>query len=91
MLLLIAFHKLHLQFFSHAIVNVRDKILISVAGAEAGGLKKKIKKRPGFPSMSVSQMMVQRERPLNDFKVIYGAATFWMITTGVAPKSCKLK
>ncbi|XP_026322294.1 uncharacterized protein LOC113231948 isoform X2 [Hyposmocoma kahamanoa] len=39
-----------------------------VAGAEAGGLKKKIKKRPGLPNMSVSQMMVQIERPLNDFK-----------------------
>ncbi|XP_023950425.2 uncharacterized protein LOC112054766 isoform X2 [Bicyclus anynana] len=31
--------------------------------------KKKMKKRPGFvPAMSVSQMMVQRERPLNEFK-----------------------
>lgn len=67
---------------------MRDKILISVAGAEVGGLKKKIKKRPGFSNMSVSQMMVQRERPLNDFKVIYGSATFWMITTEVVPKAC---
>ncbi|RVE54056.1 hypothetical protein evm_001179 [Chilo suppressalis] len=31
--------------------------------------KKKMKKRPGFPpNMTVSQLMVQRERPLNDFK-----------------------
>ncbi|XP_049869876.1 uncharacterized protein LOC126369485 isoform X2 [Pectinophora gossypiella] len=38
-------------------------------GTEVGMLKKKMKKRPGFPpNMSVSQLMVQRERPLNDFK-----------------------
>ncbi|CAH0725286.1 unnamed protein product, partial [Brenthis ino] len=31
--------------------------------------KKKMKKRPGFiPTVSVSQMMVQRERPLNELK-----------------------
>ncbi|XP_064071512.1 uncharacterized protein LOC113392194 isoform X2 [Vanessa tameamea] len=31
--------------------------------------KKKMKKRPGYvPTMSVSQMMVQRDRPLNEFK-----------------------
>lgn len=40
----------------------------SVTGTEAA--KKKMKKRPGFmPTMSVSQMMVQRERPLNELKV----------------------
>ncbi|KAI5644448.1 hypothetical protein NE865_03555 [Phthorimaea operculella] len=40
-----------------------------VAGTEVAVLKKKMKKRPSFPpNMSVSQMMVQRERPLNDFK-----------------------
>ncbi|XP_034829844.2 methyl-CpG-binding domain protein 5-like [Maniola hyperantus] len=38
-----------------------------VPGAETA--KKKMKKRSGFvPAMSVSQMMVQRERPLNEFK-----------------------
>ncbi|XP_039749340.1 uncharacterized protein LOC120626126 isoform X2 [Pararge aegeria] len=38
-----------------------------VPGAETA--KKKMKKRHGFmPAMSVSQMMVQRERPLNEFK-----------------------
>ncbi|KAJ2951911.1 hypothetical protein O0L34_g4164 [Tuta absoluta] len=40
-----------------------------MAGTEVAVMKKKMKKRPGFPpNMSVSQMMVQRERPLNDFK-----------------------
>ncbi|CAH4035783.1 unnamed protein product [Pieris brassicae] len=33
--------------------------------------KKKMKKRTGFaPNMSVSQMMVQRERPINEFKAL---------------------
>ncbi|CAK1545836.1 unnamed protein product [Leptosia nina] len=33
--------------------------------------KKKMKKRPSFtPNMSVSQMMVQRDIPLNDFKIL---------------------
>ncbi|XP_060801690.1 uncharacterized protein LOC106134694 isoform X2 [Amyelois transitella] len=40
-----------------------------VAGAEVAVLKKKMKKRTGFPpNMSVSQMMMQRERPFNDLK-----------------------
>ncbi|XP_028171624.1 nuclear receptor coactivator 6-like isoform X2 [Ostrinia furnacalis] len=39
------------------------------ATAEVAVLKKKMKKRQNFPpNMTVSQMMVQRERPLNDFK-----------------------
>ncbi|KAM3967396.1 LOW QUALITY PROTEIN: uncharacterized protein ACR2FA_011741 [Aphomia sociella] len=40
-----------------------------VTGAEVAVLKKKMKKRPGFPpNMSVSQLVVQRERPFNEFK-----------------------
>ncbi|XP_063377298.1 uncharacterized protein LOC134664535 isoform X2 [Cydia fagiglandana] len=36
-------------------------------GTELNALKKKMKKR-AYPNMSVSQLMVQRERPLADFK-----------------------
>ncbi|XP_063360667.1 uncharacterized protein LOC134649767 [Cydia amplana] len=36
-------------------------------GTELNALKKKMKKR-AFPNMSVSQLMVQRERPLADYK-----------------------
>ncbi|KAJ8733266.1 hypothetical protein PYW08_001564 [Mythimna loreyi] len=40
-----------------------------VTGSEVSVLKKKTKKRAGFPTnVSVSQLMVQRERPLNEFK-----------------------
>lgn len=39
------------------------------SNTEVAVLKKKMKKRPGFPpNMSVSQIVVQRERPFNEFK-----------------------
>ncbi|XP_026737344.1 mucin-12 isoform X2 [Trichoplusia ni] len=46
--------------------NIEQK---KATGTEVSVLKKKMKKRPGFPAnVSVSQLMVQRERPLNEFK-----------------------
>ncbi|XP_075971737.1 uncharacterized protein LOC142973673 isoform X2 [Anticarsia gemmatalis] len=48
--------------------NIEQK---KVTGTEVAVLKKgKMKKRSGFPpnNVSVSQLMVQRERPLNEFK-----------------------
>lgn len=45
-------------------------LFLPVPATEVAVLKKKMKKRPNFPpNMTVSQLMVQRDRPLNEFKV----------------------
>lgn len=59
----------------HGVFNSHQEIKFisfpfSVTGTEVAVLKKKMKKRPGLPAnVSVSQLMVQRERPLAEFKV----------------------
>ncbi|KAJ0178757.1 hypothetical protein K1T71_005532 [Dendrolimus kikuchii] len=46
--------------------NIEQK---KVANNDVGAAKKKMKKRHGFPgNVSVPQVMVQKERPLNEFK-----------------------